>query len=305
MNRYLPRLAAMGLAVGLSLPAFAADSDWARVGEALGKPGTEMPGGVYRIGLPRTDLKVTLDGVEIKPGFALGGWVAFEKMGGQSMVMGDLVLTGDEVSPVMQKLLEGGIQVTALHNHLLRNQPFTMYMHVMGMGDPVKLATVIHDALAASKTPLAAPATGSSQPTGAAPAAPPAIDLDTATLDRTMGAKGTNNGGIYQYSIPRAEPIKDNGMPVPPALGSAQAINFEPTGGGKAAITGDFVLTAKEVPLVMKALRDNGIEMTALHNHMLDDQPRLFFMHFWANDDAGKLAQGLKAALSHVAIAKG
>ena len=305
MNRYLPRLAAMGLAVGLSLPAFAADSDWARVGEALGKPGTEMPGGVYRIGLPRTDLKVTLDGVDIKPGFALGGWVAFEKMGGQSMVMGDLVLTGDEVSPVMQKLLEGGIQVTALHNHLLRNQPFTMYMHVMGRGDPVKLATVIHDALAASKTPLAAPATGSSQPTGAAPAAPPAIDLDTATLDRTMGAKGTNNGGIYQYSIPRAEPIKDNGMPVPPALGSAQAINFEPTGGGKAAITGDFVLTAKEVPLVMKALRDNGIEMTALHNHMLDDQPRLFFMHFWANDDAGKLAQGLKAALSHIAIAKG
>ena len=305
MNRYLPRLAAMGLAVGLSLPAFGADGDWARVGEALGKPGTEMPGGVYRIGLPRTDLKVTLDGVDIKPGFALGGWVAFEKMGGQSMVMGDLVLTGDEVSPVMQKLLEGGIQVTALHNHLLRNQPFTMYMHVMGMGDPVKLATVIHDALAASKTPLAAPATGSSQPTGAAPAAPPAIDLDTATLDRTMGAKGANNGGIYQYSIPRAEPIKDNGMPVPPALGSAQAINFEPTGGGKAAITGDFVLTAKEVPLVMKALRDNGIEMTALHNHMLDDQPRLFFMHFWANDDAGKLAQGLKAALSHIAIAKG
>jgi len=305
MNRYLPRLAAMGLAVGLSLPAFGADGDWARVGEALGKPGTEMPGGVYRIGLPRTDLKVTLDGVDIKPGFALGGWVAFEKMGGQSMVMGDLVLTGDEVSPVMQKLLDGGIQVTALHNHLLRNQPYTMYMHVMGMGDPVKLATVIHDALAASKTPLAAPATGSSQPTGAAPAAPPAIDLDTATLDRTMGAKGTNNGGIYQYSIPRAEPIKDNGMPVPPALGSAQAINFEPTGGGKAAITGDFVLTAKEVPLVMKALRDNGIEMTALHNHMLDDQPRLFFMHFWANDDAGKLAQGLKAALSHIAIAKG
>ena len=305
MNRYLPRLAAMGLAVGLSLPAFAADSDWARVGEALGKPGTEMPGGVYRIGLPRTDLKVTLDGVDIKPGFALGGWVAFEKMGGQSMVMGDLVLTGDEVSPVMQKLLEGGIQVTALHNHLLRNQPFTMYMHVMGMGDPVKLATVIHDALAASKTPLAAPATGSSQPTGAAPAAPPAIDLDTATLDRTMGAKGTNNGGIYQYSIPRAEPIKDNGMPVPPALGSAQAINFEPTGGGKAAITGDFVLVAKEIAPVMKALRGSGIEVTALHNHMLGDEPRLFFMHFWANDDAKKLATGLKAALSHIAVAKG
>src|SRR5947207_2035413 len=304
MNRYLPRLAAMGLAVGLSLPAFAADSDWARVGEALGKPGTEVPGGVYRIGLPRTDLKVTLDGVDIKPGFALGGWLGFEKAGAQSMVMGDLVLTADEVNPVMAKLLAGGIQVTALHNHLLRNEPFTMYMHVMGMGDPVKLATVLHDALTASKTPLAA-ATGSSQPAGAAPASPPPIDLDTAALDRTLGAKGTNNGGIYQFSIPRAEAVKDGGMAVPPALGSAQAINFQPTGGGKAAITGDFVLTAKEVAPAMKALRDNGIEVTALHNHMLDDQPRLFFMHFWANDDAGKLAQGLKTALDKINIKHG
>jgi len=221
------------------------------------------------------------------------------------MVMGDLVLTDDEVNPVMEKLLEGGIQVTALHNHLLRNQPFTMYMHVMAMGDPVKLATVLHTALAASKTPLAPAATGSSQPPGAAPAGPPPIDLDTAVLDQTLGRKGTNNGGIYQFSIPRAEAVKDNGMAVPPSLGSAQAINFEPLGGGKAAITGDFVLTAKEVQPVMKALRDNGIEVTALHNHMLDDQPHLFFMHFWAHDDAGKLAQGVKAALSHVAIAKG
>jgi hypothetical protein len=298
------KFVAFALAAGLSLPAFAADGDWARVGEALGKSGTEMPGGVYRVGLPRTDIKATLDGIDIKPGFALGGWLGFEKSGAQSMVMGDLVLTADEVNPVMAKLLAGGIQVTALHNHLLRNEPFTMYMHVMGMGDPVKLATVLHDALAASKTPLAA-ATGSSQPAGAAPAPPPPIDLDTAALDRTLGAKGTNNGGIYQFSIPRAEAVKDGGMAVPPALGSAQAINFEPTGGGKAAITGDFVLTAKEVAPAMKALSDNGIEVTALHNHMLDDQPRLFFMHFWAHDDAAKLAQGLKMALSHVAIAKG
>ena len=291
--------------LSLSTSAYAADDNWARVGEALGKSGTEMPGGVYRIGLPRTDIKATLDGVELKPGFALGGWLGFEKAGAQSMVMCDLVLTADEVNPVMAKLVAGGITVTALHNHLLRNQPFTMYMHVMGMGDPVKLATALHAALAESKTPLATPVTGSSQPAGAAPAAPPAIDLDTTALDRTMGAKGTNNGGIYQYSIPRAEAIKDGGMAVPPALGSAQAINFEPTGGGKTAITGDFVLIAKEVPLVMKALRDGGIEVTALHNHMLDDQPRLYFMHFWAHDDAGKLAQGLKSAISHIAIAKG
>jgi hypothetical protein len=305
MTRYLMSLASVALTASVSATATAADGDWARVGEALGKPGTEMPGRVYRVGLPRTDIKATLDGVELKPGFALGGWVAFEKAGAQSMVMGDLVLTADEVNPVMEKLLAGGVEVTALHNHLLRNQPLTMYMHVMGMGDPVKRATMLHDALAASKTPLATAATGSSQPAGATPASPPPIDLDTAALDRTLGVKGTNNGGIYQFSIPRAEAVKDGGMPVPPALGSAQAINFQRTGGGKAAITGDFVLTAKEVAPVMKALRDNGIEVTALHNHMIDDLPRLFFMHFWANDDAGKLAQGLNAALSHVAIARG
>src|SRR5438552_13497836 len=178
------KFAAVAIAAGLSIPAFAADGDWARVGEALGKPGTEMPGGVYNIGLPRTDIKATLDGIELKPGFALGGWLAFEKAGAQSMVMGDLVLTAEEVNPVMEKLLAGGIQVTALHNHLLRNQPFTMYMHVLGRGVPVKLAGVFHAALAESKTPLGPPATGSSQP-AAAPAAPPPIDLDTAALDQT------------------------------------------------------------------------------------------------------------------------
>src|SRR5262249_23214983 len=274
------------------------------VGEALGKAGTVMPGDIYRVGLPRTDLKVTLDGVELKPGFALGGWIAFEKMGREAMAMGDLVLTAEEVNPVMAKLLAGGIEVTALHNQLLRTQPSTMYMHVLGRGDPVKLAGVLHEALAESKTPLAA-VSGSSQPAAAAPATAPAIDLDTTALDQALGHKGNNNGGIYQFSIPRGEAIKEGGMPVPPALGSAQAINFQPTGGSKAAITGDFVLTAKEVPAVIKTLRDNGIEVTAVHNHMLDDQPHLFFVHFWANDNAAKLAQGLRAALLHVNLAKG
>jgi Domain of Unknown Function (DUF1259) len=289
--------AALAFAVALSAPAIAADEGWqARVGEALGKTGSAMPGGIYRVGLPRTDLKVTLDGVELKAGFALGSWLAFEPMGSESMVMGDLVLTMDEVSPVMKKLFEGGIEVTALHNHLLRNQPFTMYMHVLGHGDPVKLAAALHIALAESKTPLAA--------ASAPAAAPPPIDLDTAAIDQVLGAKGANNGGVYQFGIPRAEPIKDGVMAVPPALGSANAINFQPTGGGKAAITGDFVLIAKEVNPVAKALREHGIEVTAIHNHMLDDDPHLFFMHFWANDDAKKLAEGLKAALAHVNIAK-
>jgi hypothetical protein len=293
-------LRTLGLAVlltGVSGLAFAADDWQARVGEALGKPGSAAPGGIYRVGLPRTDLKVTLDGVELKPGFALGGWLAFEPIGDQAMVMGDLVLTMDEVSPVMKKLAEGGIEVTALHNHLLRNQPLTMYMHVLGHGDPVKLAAVLHNALGESKTPLPG------APSGPA-AAPPQIDLDTAALDAALGAKGTNNNGVYQFGIPRAEPIKDGGMDVPPALGSANAINFQPTGGGKAAITGDFVLIAKEVNPVLKALRDHGIEVTAIHNHMLDDQPHLYFMHFWANDDARKLAEGLKAALAQINIAK-
>jgi hypothetical protein len=292
----LPHLALAALLTGTCGLAFAADDWQARVGEALGKTGSATPSGIYRVGLPRTDLKVTLDGVELKPGFALGGWLAFEPMGDQAMVMGDLVLTETEVNPVMTKLAAGGIEVTALHNHLLRNQPFTMYMHVLGHGDPVKLAAAVHNALSESKTPLSA--------APAAPSAPPQIDLDTAAIDQALGAKGTNNGGVYQFSIPRAEPIKDGGMDVPPPMGSANAINFQPTGGGKAAITGDFVLIAKEVNPVLKALRDHEIEVTAIHNHMLDDQPHLYFMHFWANDDARKLAEGLKAALAQINIAK-
>ena len=281
--------------------ASAANVDWNQVGEALGKPGKLLPDGIYKVALPRTDLKVTLDGVDIKPGFALGGWLAFEPIGRQSLVMGDLVLTEDEVNPVMTKVLAGGLQVTALHNHLLRNRPFTMYMHVMGTGDSIQLARMLHNALAASRTPLATPTAGNSR-SSAAPANPPKIDLDTAALDRTLGARGTINGGILQYGFPRAEPVKIMGRAVPPAMGTAPAINFEPLGGGKAAITGDFVLTAKEVAPVMKALRNNGIEVTALHNHMIDEQPRLFFMHFWAHDDAVKLAKGLRAALDDINV---
>jgi hypothetical protein len=281
------------LALTLAIPAHA-EPDWKAVGQALGKEGAVMPGGVYRVGLPRTDLKVTLDGVEIKPGFALGSWLAFRPMGNEAMVMGDLVLTGEEVNAVMKKLSESGIEVTALHNHLLRSQPFTMYMHVSGHGDPVKLATALHDGLALSKTPM----------TAAAAAAPASLDFDTAAVDAAMGFKGKANGPVFQFSIPRAEPVKDAGMDVPEAMGSAIAINFQGTGGGKAAITGDFVLAAGEVNPVLKALRANGIEVTAIHNHMLDDEPRMFFMHFWANDDAQKLARGLRAALDHVKVGK-
>ena len=296
MRYHLRQLTLAALVAAAPGAAVAADDGWqAQVGQALGKTGSAAPGGVYRVGLPRTDLKVTLDGVALRAGFALGGWLAFEKMSDQGMVMGDLVLTMDEVAPVMTKLAAGSIEVTALHNHLLRNQPFTIYMHVLGRGDPVKLAAALHTALAESKTPLGAAAT---------PIEPPEIDFDTAAVDQALGAKGANNGGVYQFGIPRAEPIRDGGMDIPTVMGLANAINFQPTGGGKAAITGDFVLIATEVNPVLKALRDHGIEVTAIHNHMLDDQPHLYFLHFWANDDAKKLAEGLKAALVHVKVAK-
>ena len=279
------------IAAALSMPAAAAESDWDAVAKALGRTGTELPGGIYRVGLGRSDLKVTLDGVQIRPTLALGSYLAFQKMGSEAMVMGDLVLLQEEVNPVMKKLVEGGIGITALHNHLLRSQPFTMYMHFEGHGDPAKLATALRTALAESKTPLAAPAAAGS---------PPPIDLDTEAIERTLGAKGTANSGVYGFNIARAETITENGMSIPIGMGSGIVINFQPTGGGKAAITGDFVLIAKEVDPVLKTLRDNGIEVTALHSHMLEEQPRLFFMHFWANDEAQKLADGLKAALSKV-----
>jgi biotin operon repressor len=287
-------IAAMTMVGAYSATTFASDKQWSAVAEALGKSGTEMTGGVYRVGMPRTDLQVTLDGVSLKPTFALGSWVAFKPMGHEAMVMGDLVLTENEIQPVMKKLQDGGLEITALHNHLLRAQPATFYMHVQGHGEPVALARSIHDAIVLSKTPLG----------NAPPAAAQQIDLDTAMIDQVLGAHGQIAGGVYQVGIPRADTIKAHGMAIPAPMGSAEAINFQPTGGGKSAITGDFVLTAAEVTPVMRTLRENGIDVTALHNHMLDDQPRVFFMHFWANDDAAKLAKGLRAALDKVNVAK-
>jgi Domain of Unknown Function (DUF1259) len=276
--------------------ATAEEIDWQKVDDAIGRKAA-VSGDVHRYGFPRSDLVVALDGVAIKPALALGGWIAFKPMHGQAMIMGDLVLLETEISPVMLKLMEGGLEITAVHNHLLRANPATFYMHVGGHGDPVKIAAVIHDALGVSKTPL----------TASAPASPPpAIDLYTAQLDQIIGAKGQANGGVYQFGVPRRDPVSEGGMQLMPGgpLGVATAINFQPTGNGKAAITGDFVLIGDEVNPVIKALRANGIEVTALHSHMLDEQPRLYFMHFWANDDAVKLAKGLRAALDKTASTK-
>src|SRR5438093_174479 len=289
------RLLTLCATVTSATAANAQDIDWQKGEAAIGRGGAGT-GDVHRYGFPRSDLQVTVDGVTIRPTLALGGWAAFKPAHGGAMVMGDLVLLDTEIAPVMTKLIENGIEITAIHNHVLRGNPATYYMHIGGHGDPVKLATAIRTGLAESKTPLAAPTPGT----------PPAIDLDTAQLDQIIGAKGTNNGGVYALGVPRRDPITENGMQIAPAgpMGVATAINFQPTGGGKAAITGDFVLSGDEVNPVIKALRSNGIEVTAVHTHMLDEQPRLFFLHFWANDDAMKLAKGLRAALDKTARAK-
>jgi hypothetical protein len=271
-------------------------SDWKQVEDAMGRPGQMQPGDVIKFGMPRKDLHVVLDGVDIKPALALGSWTAFKRDGGGAMVMGDLVLTEDEVEPVMMKLQEGGIHESAIHNHLIGESPHVMYMHIASHGDAVQMAKAIHDALALTKTPGP----------DAAPTSQPAAELglDQKQVEKILGHTGKVNGGVLQVGVPRAESITDSGMTVPSSMGVATALNFQPTGNGKTAVTGDFVLLGTEVNPVIKALRQNGIAVTAIHSHMLMEEPRLFFMHFWANDDAGKIAKGLRAALDNTNSAK-
>lgn len=272
----------------------AASGGWEAVDKAMGRAGKDQPDGTHKYGMPRSDLNVTVDGVKVEAGFALGSWTAFRRVGRQAEVMGDLVLTQDEIGPVMQALINHGVEITALHNHLLHESPRVMYMHIHGRGDGVKLAQAIHDALAETKMP----------PPGQEAAGSQGLDFDTKEIDAALGHAGKNNHGIYQVSVPRAGKIMEGGMAIPNSMGVAIGLNFQPTGGGKAAVTGDFVLIAKEVNPVIKALRAGGITVTALHNHMLDEQPRLFFMHFWANDDAVKLAKTLRAALDQTNAVK-
>ncbi len=283
----------LGLVVIVGMPQLtrAADPDWKAVEAALGKPGQMLPGDVFRIGMPRTDLAVTVKGVPVRAGFALGSYAAFKQVGDHAMVMGDLVLLDQEVPAVMSGLLSGGLEVAAVHNHLNEMSPHVMYMHYAGHGDAVQMAKALRQALSASGTPL-----------GGGGAAPPATStgpaLDTKQIEHALGRQGRDiGGGVFQVTVPRAEPITEMGQPLLPAMGVTTVMNFQPTADGKAAITGDFVLLGKEVNLVARALRDHGIEVTALHSHALGDDPRLFYMHFWGNDDVEKLARGLRAAL--------
>lgn len=261
-------------------------SDWSAVDAALGKTGTLQPGNVYKVSFPRSDLDVRVGDVRLRPALALGSWVAFLDAGQGAMTMGDLVLTEREVNDVISTMQAGGIEQTALHNHVMAESPRVMYLHFSGHGDATSLASTLRAALLKTGTPM-----------DAGSGTQPPVDLPTLELDRILGTSGKSNGGVYQFSVARRERIIEHGIEVPPAAGMATAINFQSTGNGRAAIAGDFVMTATEVNEVIRALRSGGIEITALHSHMLEEQPRLFFMHFWAEDDAVKLAQTLRTAL--------
>jgi uncharacterized protein DUF1259 len=262
---------------------------WGAVEDALGRKGTLNPGGVLKFSFPRSDLRVVVDGLIVKPALALGSWVAFKRIGDHVMVMGDLVVLDGEVASVMGSLQQNGIEQTALHNHLLHETPRVMYMHIRAIGNPVRIARAVRTALEFTQTPLGPPA---ASPTPATP-----IGLDTISIAKVMGARGKVNGDVYQLSFPRREKILEDKVEIPSAMGIATAINFQSTGTNTAAVTGDFVLLGREVNPVIWALSENGIEVTAIHSHMIEEQPRLFFMHFWANDDVAKLTRGLRAAL--------
>ncbi|HSQ28626.1 MAG TPA: DUF1259 domain-containing protein [Gemmatimonadaceae bacterium] len=278
-----------------SIEARAQDSSgWSAADRALGRAGAAQPGGVHKYSFPRGDLSVTVNGIQLRPALALGSWIAFKRTGdGKTMAMGDLVLTESEVAPVMAKLQQGGVEQTAVHNHLLGETPRIVYMHVMATGDEAKIAQTIHDALAASHTPMAPPPKVTAL----------RLTLDTVAFANALGVTGKGNGGVYQISVPRPEAIHEGSEVIPPSMGVATGINVQPTTNGRAVTTGDFVLLPAEVNPVIRALESNGIKVTALHSHLLTDQPHVMFMHFWGDDDALKLARGLRAALDATAMA--
>lgn len=262
--------------------------DWTAIDAAMGRPAAVQPGGLHRYSFPRSDLRVSVGAVPVRPALALGGWVVFAPHGAAVVAMGDLVLTADEVAPVVGMLQKGGVEQTAIHHHLVGESPRVYYVHIHAHGEPLALARAIRTAVASTAIP--APAPGLS-------ADPAPFSLDTAAIARTLGASGRVSGGVYQVSIPRMETIREGDFEIPAAMGLGTVINFQPTGEGKAAVTGDFVLTAGEVNTVIRILGEQRIQPTSLHNHLLTEEPRLFFLHFWGHDDALQLARGLAAAL--------
>jgi Domain of Unknown Function (DUF1259) len=261
-----------------------AQVDSTGLNNVFGKKGT-VQGIVYRITYPRSDLKVTVNDFTVAPGLALTSWIGILFMENESMMMGDLVLLDTEEAGVVAKLVSSGLSITAIHNHLTNEKPAIKYIHFSGSGDALKLAASIKSVLATTGTPLTPPVAQS-----------PAASPDWSKVESILGKTGKHNGQILQYSFPRKERLMESGMEMPPSIGMATGINFQMSG-TVAGITGDFVLMAAEVNPVIKTLTEHGIVVTAVHNHMLYDDPRLFMLHFWAVDDPEKLATGLKVAL--------
>ena len=283
------RYAVLWILLLFAVPVTAQGLTTSKIDDALGRPG-QKAGEIYRVAFPRSDLHVTADGVDIRPGLALGSWAAFSGSDENASVMGDLVLLENEVNPVITKLRAAGFEITAVHNHLINETPHVVYVHYMGHGKSADIAAALRSALTQSKTPLEKP---------------PALNQTEApsfvkTIEDTLSAKGRWAAGVLSFGIPRAEPIMDAGMALTPAQGVAECINFEETSPGNVATTGDFVLIADEVNPVISALASHDIQVTALHSHLLTEQPRLFFMHFWAVGDTASVAQGIKAALDKV-----
>ena len=294
MNRLSVSLIVVALAGAVAAqtpPPKPAGLDTAALDRVIGKSGQAMAGDVYRFGFPRTDLNVSVGAVKVKAGFALGSWAAFKAAASGAVAHGDLVLTDTEINPVISALQQHGFEITALHNHLINESPSVMYLHFWGQGDATKLAQSVKDALSKTKTPMTAP------PAAAAAAAD---DLPADQIQQAIGLKGTVTNGVLGLSQPRPETIQMMGVTLPPSMGMATSINFQSTSPGKVAATGDFVMVADEVNKVARALRANGISITALHNHMLHGTPELYFMHFWAEGDPKAVATGLKAALAQL-----
>ncbi len=264
---------------------------WQAVARALDREGDEADG-VYRVAFPRDDLEVKIEKVKLRPTLALTSWAAFQRIGDGALVMGDLVLQETEVGEVIRRLVDGGLAVTAVHNHLVGESPKIIYAHFCGHGDAVELARVLRSALDATETPLGARAPR----TPRLPTLTDSIPPSELRLRQILGHRGRSSVGVTHFSIPRAEKITAEGTDIGPRMGVATAINFQAVG-SSAVTTGDFVLLAAEVQPVVRALREAGIAVTALHNHLLDEQPRLFFLHFWGRADAVTLAQGLRRAL--------
>jgi hypothetical protein len=262
------------------------------IDQVLGRSG-QKTGDVYRVSFPRTDLHVSIGGLAIKPGLALGSWAAFTGTDDNAMVMGDLVLLDRELNPVMAKLRSAGFEITAVHNHLMEEIPKVLYLHYMGHGTAAQLATALRAALSVSKTPLEKPAAPPEEP------APPAW---VKSVEGAVGRKGTFKGGVLSYGVPRSDTITMAGMTIPPAAGVGEAINFQAAASRNVATTGDFVLTADEVNPVISELQGHHILVTALHSHMLTEQPQLFFIHFWYVGSPESAGVGIKAALSRVSV---